>query len=155
MHKKNLDNEKRFVLAAKALADSRMRNLPTNLGGSNCPILVEGKRDRELLKRLNFIGPIELVNRGWSLDRLVTHLTEIWGKKNKIDGRGSLILLMDWDRTGGRLQRTLLTQFEALDVKVDQSCRAVLLKCLKPETRTVEGINSLTNILLELMNQFN
>ena len=145
------DSEKRFILAAKALEESRMRNLPIQLGGSNCPILVEGKRDRELLKRLNFLGPIELVNRGWSLDRLVIHLTELFGKKNRIDGKGSLILLMDWDRTGGRLQRTLLTQFEALDVKIDHNCRTVLMKCLKPETRTVEGMNSLTNVLLELM----
>ena len=147
--------EKRFVMAAKALSDSRMRNYPLELGGSNCPILVEGKRDRECLIKLGFNGPIELVNRGWSLDRLVTHLAEKWGKKNVNDSRGALILMMDWDRTGGRLQRTLLTQFEALDVKVDYNCRDILLKCLKPETRTVEGMNSLTNNLLELMKQFN
>ena len=153
--KRGLDVEQRFFRAAKALAICRIRNFPSEKGGSNCPIIVEGKRDRETLNGLGFIGPIELVNRGWSLDRLVTHLTEKWGKKNMFDGNGSMILMMDWDRTGGRLQRALLTQFEALDVKVDQNCRNILLKCLKPETRTVEGLGFLTNRLLELMEQFN
>ena len=153
--KRGLDVERRFMLAAKALAICRSRNLPIDLGGSNCPIIVEGKRDRDCLIKLNFLGPIELVNRGWSLDRLVTHLTEKWGRKNLVDGNAAIILMMDWDRTGGRLQRNLLTQFESLDVTVDQECRNVLLKCLKPETRTVEGLGFLTNMLLDLMEQFN
>jgi len=153
--KRGLDVEQRFFRAAKALAICRIRNSPCEKGGSNCPIVVEGKRDRETLNKLGFHGPIELVNRGWSLDRLVTHLTEKWGENKMVDGEGPVILMMDWDRTGGRLQRTLLNQFEALDIKIDQNCRNTLLKCLKPETRTVEGLGFLTNLLLELMEQFN
>ena len=41
--KKNLSiREERFFLAARAIKESIIRNLPIDEGGSNCPILVEG-----------------------------------------------------------------------------------------------------------------
>ncbi|NCG01826.1 MAG: hypothetical protein GWP25_08560 [Euryarchaeota archaeon] len=50
---------------------------------------------------------------------------------------------MDWDRTGGRLQKTLTQRLESLDVKVCHVLRNELLKALKPETRVVESLKSL------------
>ena len=53
-----------------------------------------------------------------------------------------MILLMDWDRTGGRLQSRLRTRLNALDMKVDESLWHSLVKNMKPEGRTVESLHS-------------
>ena len=72
--------EARFNLAARSFAESQLRNRLPSDGGAGCPIVVEGKRDKEALRALGFEGPIELINRGWDRSRLVasvsyTHLT--------------------------------------------------------------------------------
>ena len=60
---------------------------------------------------------------------------------------------MDWDRTGGRLQKTLTQRLESLDVKVCPELRNQLLKALKPETRVVESLKSLAVELLPFIGQ--
>ena len=64
----------RFEVAGKALGEARQRNREEGFA-----IIVEGPRDKSALQRLGFEGPIEVVNRGWGMDRLVavsyTHLT--------------------------------------------------------------------------------
>jgi len=110
------------------------------------PILVEGPRDVAALKALGLLGPFEVVNRGWDVSRRIAHLVETYGPRGS-DGGPALHLLMDWDRTGGRLQTTFRRRLEAFDVKVDEEVRRVLMRCLKPETRTVEGMSGLIDIL--------
>ncbi len=61
---------------------------------------------------------------------------------------------MDWDRTGGRLQTTCRKNLESLDVKFDETLRAVLTVCLKPETRVVEGLSGLVEVLLPLLDLY-
>ena len=41
------------------------------------------------------------VNRGWDRSRLVAYLHDTYGTRNLVDKGPPLILLMDWDRTGG------------------------------------------------------
>jgi 5S rRNA maturation endonuclease (ribonuclease M5) len=60
---------------------------------------------------------------------------------------------MDWDRTGGRLQKTLTQRLESLDVKVCHILRNELLKALKPETRVVESLKSLATELSPFIEQ--
>nr|AIF04979.1 Small primase-like Toprim domain-containing protein [uncultured marine group II/III euryarchaeote KM3_178_D06] len=144
------DREVRFEIAGRALGEARRRNREGGsvvesseiVGdeGAGCPILVEGKRDVIALRKLGFTGKIEKVNRGWNMPRLVAYLYEKYGTRNPIDGREAIILLMDWDRTGGRIQRDLTNRLESLDVKVDCSTRKEIARCLKPEGRTVEGL---------------
>ncbi len=110
------------------------------------PVLVEGPRDVAALRALGLPGPFEVVNRGWDVGRRVAHLAETYGTRG-VDGGPALHLLMDWDRTGGRLQSTFRRRLEAFDVKVDASTREVLMRCLKPETRTVEGLSGLVDVL--------
>ncbi len=110
------------------------------------PILVEGPRDVAALKALGLLGPFEVLNRGWDVSRRIAHLVETYGPRGS-DGGPALHLLMDWDRTGGRLQTTFRRRLEAFDVKVDEEVRRVLMRCLKPETRTVEGMSGLIDIL--------
>jgi 5S rRNA maturation endonuclease (ribonuclease M5) len=110
------------------------------------PILVEGPRDVAALRSLGITGPVEVVNRGWDLARRLAHLVETYGTRG-VDGGPAIHVLMDWDRTGGRLQTTFRRRLEAFDVKIDEDVRRVLMRCLKPETRTVEGLSGLVEVL--------
>ena len=60
--------------------------------------------------------------------------------------------LMDWDRTGGRLQRKLANLMQGFDMMVDQDTRTVLQKNLKPETRVVESLFGMADRLRYYIN---
>lgn len=137
----------RFAIAGTALGEARRKNRE-----QQWPIVIEGKRDRIALESLRFVGPLEVLNRGWDLDRFITYLYELYGIRNA-DGGSSMCLLMDWDRTGGRLQKTLTQRLESLDAKVCPELRNQLLKALKPETRVVESLKSLAVELLPFIEQ--
>ena len=68
---------------------------------------MEGKRDVDTRRALGFTGPIEKVNRGWDRPRLVAYLHSEYCISEIHDGGPSVIVLMDWDRTGGRIQAAL------------------------------------------------
>mgnify|MGYP004407216869 FL=1 len=64
-----------------------------------------------------------------------------------------MILLMDWDRTGGRLQRKIGERLEAFGMKVDHETRMELVRSMKPEGKTVEGLKSHAEILRPYIDQ--
>jgi len=134
------DQAQRFETAAAAIARCQVRNRMPEDGGAGCPILIEGLKDVKALRALGFIGPIEKMNRGWDRSRLVAYLHGTYGTRNIFDRGPPLILLMDWDRTGGRIQTNLRDRLMALDVPVDEDLRRVLLRVMKPEGRTVESL---------------
>ena len=141
--------EERWLKAAFSLAESRLRNRE-----QNCAILVEGRRDREALERLGFSGPIEVLNRGWRVDDVLVYMVETYGRRSPLAGGPSIVLLMDWDRTGGRLQSTCRRNLESLDVRFDEGLRRTLMKCLKPETTVVEGLSGLGGVLRPLIDGY-
>jgi len=132
-----LNREKRFEIAAQSLAVAREENRNGSV------ILVEGKRDVHALRQLGFSGPIEQLNRGWPVDRFVVWIVENFDPPP--------IVLMDWDRTGGRLQRDIQRRMESLDVIISDELRRTLSKSIKPETLCVEDLASLTEHLLPLI----
>ena len=134
------DRASRFDAVGETLAIARKRNRPVKSDGAGCPILVEGIRDRKVLRNLGYSGQIELVNRGWSQGRLCAWLYETYGTRNSVDGGSAMYLLMDWDRTGGRLQRNLSRRLESFDILIDAQLRKRLSRFLTPETSTVEGL---------------
>lgn len=136
------NRDARFTTAGRALGEARIRNRPTSVGGCGCPIIVEGRNDGIALKAMGFTGPIEQVNRGWDQSRFVTHIFETYGILNKVDQGPSIILLMDWDRTGGRLQRKLSERLGAFGMRIDNETRMELVRAMKPEGRTVEGLKA-------------
>ena len=99
------------------------------------------------MEALGFTGPVEVLNRGWEVSRLVAYLYDKYGTRG-LNGGASICILMDWDRTGGQLQRKLTQRLESLDVKVSDALRNQLLKALKPETRVVEAMSGLAQDLL-------
>ena len=146
------DREIRFRAAAAALAQSILRNRPSP-SSPNCPVLVEGVKDERALRILGFSGVIEKVNRGWDRSRLVAYLHDTYGTRNIVDGGPPLILLMDWDRTGGRLQTGFRDRLMALDVPVDEALRRILLKVMKPEGRTVESLAPHSRMLAPMIEE--
>ena len=101
------DREIRFHKAAKSIAKSISRNAPPEEGGCHCPVIVEGPKDERALRALGFSGTIEKVNRGWTRSKLIAYLHDTYGTRNIIDKGPSIIVAMDWDRTGGQLQKFL------------------------------------------------
>ncbi len=133
-----LNREERFTLAADSLGDARILNR------SGIVILVEGKRDVHALHSLGFSGPIEQLNRGWPVDRVAVYLAEEFDEPP--------IVLMDWDRTGGRLQRTLVEALMSLDVNVSDEPRRTLSKSMRPDTLCVEDLDAFAEEILPKMN---
>lgn len=134
--------ELRFSNAGQAIGEARRKNRLYNW-----PIIVEGPRDKRALLALGFTGPVEVLNRGWTIERVVAHLYETYGTRNDSTGGSSVCLLMDWDRTGGRLQRKLANLMQSFDMSVDQEIRTILQKNLKPETRVVESLYGMADRL--------
>ena len=122
-----MNREQGYALAHRALESCIEENAEGTV------ILVEGKRDEAALRELGFTGPIEKLNRGWPIDRVVTYITEEYG---------ACIVLMDWDRTGGRLQKRLMDSMTSLDIKPSDECRRALSKAMKPDTMCVEDLPS-------------
>ena len=136
------NRDARYTTVGRALGEARIRNRPTRKGGCDCPIIVEGRNDRLALESLGFTGKIEQINRGWNQSRFIAYIFEKYGILNKVDQGSSVILLMDWDRTGGRLQRKIGERLEAFGMKVDNETRMELVRAMKPEGRTVEVLRS-------------
>ncbi len=147
------DREIRFRTAARAIATSIKRNR-SGEGNPDCPILIEGMRDEKALRMLGFTGVVERVNRGWDRSRLVAYLHDSYGTRNLVDKGPALILLMDWDRTGGRLQTALRERLMALDMPVDEDLRTVLLRVMKPEARTIEALAPHSIALSPIIEEF-
>ncbi|MDP7256583.1 MAG: hypothetical protein QGH57_00940 [Candidatus Thalassarchaeaceae archaeon] len=134
------DRVVRFEKASRAIAQAIIRNRTADQGGSGIPIVVEGNKDEQTLRAMGFTGPIEKVNRGWDRSRLVAYLHSEYCLHQTSDDSPSLILLMDWDRTGGRIQASLRDRLMAMDSPVDEDLRNTLLRTMKPEGRTVESL---------------
>ena len=147
------NRDERYTSAGRALGHARIRNRPTRKGGCDCPVIVEGRKDRLDLESIGLTGKIEQVNRGWDQSRFVAFIFEKYGILNKVDQGPSVILLMDWDRTGGRLQRKIGERLEAFGMKVDHETRMELVRSMKPEGKTVEGLKSHAEILRPYIDQ--
>lgn len=82
--------------------ESALLELRERAAGS--AVLVEGRRDSDALEGLGVGGTHLLLNTGVSVQVRIDQVAELaagtdWPR---------LIVLMDWDRTGGRLQDTLV-----------------------------------------------
>nr|AIF06437.1 hypothetical protein [uncultured marine group II/III euryarchaeote KM3_192_B10] len=147
----NPTQDVRFESAGRALALARERNRDVEQGGSSCPVLIEGIKDVKALRRLGFTGAIEQLNRGWDRSRLVAYLFEKYGCNNPNDGGPAIILLMDWDRTGGRIQNDMSMRLRAMDVSLDEETRIELVRAMKPEGKTIESLAPFASELREKM----
>jgi 5S rRNA maturation endonuclease (ribonuclease M5) len=105
------------------------------------PIIVEGEKDIEALKKIGVSGTIISVNAGISIidfcDRIARQYKEI-------------IILTDWDRKGGFLCHTIMKNLQGR-VSCNTTYREILSK--NSVTKTLEGLPSWINTLKERINK--
>lgn len=98
-------------------------------------VVVEGANDKRALERLGVGGLHVVVNQGLSLevlvDRIVVQVQE--------GDRRQVVLLLDWDRTGGRLFARLRDGLRAR-VRLDADSRRRLARAC--HVRTLEEVPS-------------
>ena len=106
------------------------------------PIIVEGKKDVAALRALGFESEIVQLNRGLPLLTFCERLAR---------DHDRVIILCDWDRTGGKITRHLINYFDSLDVDYDIAIRRELIFVGRRHVKDVEGIHSyITELLIQL-----
>ncbi len=94
-------------------------------------VLVEGRRDVAALEALGVGGTHITLHRGIAIEALIDELA----RRTEEEGWPRLVLLLDWDRTGGRLMKRLrdgLMGRIGLDVECRRRlARAVHCKCVE------------------------
>jgi len=125
-----MDYKKSLEELEKVLTDLREEN-------KTVPIIVEGDKDLEALRKLGMTGEIIRLNTGMP----IPNFCDIIAQKYK-----SVILLTDWDRKGGRLCFTIRKNLESR-MKCNTKYREAFAK--RSTTRTVEGLPSWLTTLKE------
>lgn len=105
------------------------------------PVIVEGARDEAALRRLGLAGRIVRINAG----KRIFHLSERFSRTAL-----RAIVLVDWDRTGGRLSRMLQEGLEANQVKAEMRFRRELVRLARGEIKDVESAPALLRRLRAL-----
>ena len=101
------------------------------LENERVPILVEGRRDVASLRNLGLAGEIFHVNIGKPL----LTFCETYAQKYQ-----AVILLMDWDPRGRRLDTTLKTKCNIVHVEVNDKYWLELRKLAFPEIKDVQSL---------------
>ena len=114
-YKKSLDD------LEKALSELRDEN-------KNIPIIVEGEKDINALRKLDLDGTIISVNAGISLTDFCDKIA---------DNYKDIIILTDWDRRGGYLCHTIKKNLEGR-VNCNIYYRGIFAK--NSMIRTIEGL---------------
>jgi len=123
-----LEYEKSLEELGKALQELRDDN-------KTVPILVEGEKDREALRKLDVTGKIIRFNVGMS----ISNFCDMIAQKYK-----SIILLTDWDRKGGYLCTMIKKNLESR-VTCNTKYRKIFAK--RSMIRTIEGLPAWINTL--------
>jgi len=118
-----MDYEKSLEDLEKALFELKEEN-------KTIPIIVEGDKDIEALRKLEVTGEIIRFNQGLS----IPDFCDMISQKYK-----SIILLTDWDRKGGYLCSTIKKNLEGL-VNCNTRYREIFSK--RSMIRTLEGLPS-------------
>ncbi len=123
-----MEYEKSLEELEKALRNLREDN-------KTIPILVEGEKDREALRKLDVTGKIIRFNVGMS----ISNFCDMIAQKYK-----SIILLTDWDRKGGYLCTMIKKNLESR-VTCNTKYRKIFAK--RSMIRTIEGLPAWINTL--------
>lgn len=95
------------------------------------PIVVEGTKDVDALKRLGITKNVRHLNRGES----VFNFCEGLSRRSR-----TLVILTDWDRKGGMLARMLKEACHANEIEADLRVRTKLVILSKKEVKDIESL---------------
>lgn len=129
------DERERLEQVEELLMDLREENDET-------PILVEGSKDRETLRGFGFQGDLIQVHAGEAIFNFCEDLAR---------DHDEVIVLMDWDRTGGQLNELLVEGLEANQVAYDATYRRELARATRKEISDVESLDTYIRNLRELL----
>jgi len=119
------NKEQRFLDFQRILNDIKSLNLP---------IVVEGKRDTIALQKLEINSEIIEINDGTSVLNTVECIFQNFGLSTEF------IILTDWDKTGNKLAKQLISYGEASDLKPNDQLRRKLLTFTNKEISCVEEL---------------
>ncbi len=113
----------------------RLREIIEQLHDVNeeIPVIVEGKKDAAALKSLGLAGEIITLHNGKNLYDFCDDILERFSR---------VVLLLDWDRKGEELQRTLSYHLKG-HWEEFSSFREVLKALCQKEIKDIEGIPKL------------
>ncbi len=95
------------------------------------PVVVEGRKDVEALKRLGLRRNVVSLGKGLT----------VFAFCEKLSAKHSAAVVMtDWDRKGGKLARMLKDALEANGVKADTDLRARLVILTKKDIKDIESL---------------
>lgn len=124
----------------KSLEDLEKALLELQEENKGVPILVEGDKDIEALRKLGMTGVIVSINTGRSLSDFCDKLAQ---------GYKDIIILTDWDRRGGYLCHTIRKNLEGR-VNCNTHYRELFAK--NAMIRTVEGLPSWIKTMRKKLN---
>ncbi len=100
---------------------------------SGVPIVVEGRRDEQALRKLGVVGIVHCLKaRGESGVRFL----------EKLDGLEDVVLLTDFDREGGELRLWLYQELSRRGVRADDFAWRRIRSLARTEVRSVEELPS-------------
>jgi len=97
----------------------------------NIPVIVEGRKDMKALRSLGIERKIIKIKKGKSIFRIIEKLRKDHDK---------VIILTDWDSSGGKLCYKIKKACKSNDIKYDIEYRKQMIKFLKKEVKDVESI---------------
>ena len=121
----------------KTLEDIQEALFELNEDNKKIPIIVEGEKDIEALRKLDINGAIVSLNKGISITDFCDQLA---------DSYKEIIILTDWDRRGGYLCHSIRKNLEGR-VICNINYRSTFAK--NSMIRTVEGLPSWIETLKE------
>lgn len=124
----------------KSLEDLEEALLGLQEENKSVPILVEGDKDIEALRKLGINGTIISVNTGRSLPNFCDRLAREYK---------DIIILTDWDRRGGHLCHKIMKNLEG---RVNCNTRYRELFAKNAMIRTVEGLPSWIKTMRKKLN---
>lgn len=110
----------------------RLREILVDLHDVNklVPVIVEGKRDLQALRRIGFVGEIIPFHSGKGVYEFCEDLAESYHR---------VVLLMDWDEKGESLQKALSSHLQGMWEEFKPLRELLKILCQK-DIREIEGI---------------
>ena len=108
-------------------------------------LIVEGKKDLTSLKNIGVECRIVHLNKGLSVLTFLETLKERGRPFEEIGTFQEVIILTDWDRTGGQLAHKLEDACKNLGMDHDMEARRELAKLTGKWIRDVESLDSLAS----------
>ena len=123
-----------MVYLSKEKRASDFQKIWSDLRSLNYPIIVEGKRDKIALRKLGIEGDIIQLNDGKSVLSTIERISQRFGRSSQF------VILMDWDKTGNKLAKQLVSFGEACDLVPNDKIRSALSKFSAREISCVEEL---------------